>query len=245
MKKFNWDEFIWFITLILMIFGLLYLVKSGNIRFYIGNKMVKYVYFSVVMIAFIALFQIENIFTPKNSINLKIKFIPIILVLVIGFVSVKSQDSFRHIQLNNVLINECSEDFEHKDNNNSMDVGKYDQLIKIDDNNINILEDIQSNPDKFIGKEIEMCGFVCKESYLKNTQFVIGRIIMTCCAADSKIVGILAEDKKKIELNENEWVTIRGSLSYTTINDDDGISHRVPVIIIDNLSKNNKQENKG
>ena len=46
------------------------------------------------------------------------------------------------------------------------------------------------------------------------------------------------------ELNENEWVTIRGSLSFTTINDDDGISHRVPVIIIDNLTKNNKVENK-
>lgn len=245
MKKFNWDEFVWFITLILMILGLVYLVKSGNIQFYIGNKMVKYVCFSAVMIAIIALFQVENIFTPKNSINLKVKFIPIILALVIGGVSMKSQDSFRHIQLNNVLINECGEGSEHKDNNNSMDVSKYDQLIKIDDNNLNILEDIQSNPDKFIGKEIEMHGFVCKESYLKNTQFVIGRIIMTCCAADSKIVGILAEDKKKIELNENEWVTIRGSLSYTTINDDDGISHRVPVIIIDNLSKNSKQENKG
>jgi len=67
---------------------------------------------------------------------------------------------------------------------------------------------------------------------------------MTCCAADSKIVGILAEGKNIAELNENEWVTIRGSLSFTTINDDDGISHRVPVIIIDNLTKNNKVENK-
>ncbi|MDB2150351.1 TIGR03943 family putative permease subunit [Clostridium butyricum] len=244
MKKFNWDEFIWFITLIFMAFGLLYLVNSGKIQFYIGNKMIKYVYFSVVMIAVISLFQIRNIFTPKNNINLKLKYIPIILALVIGIVSVKSQDSFRHIQLNNVLINEYSEDLEDKDQKNIIEGSKYDQFIKIDDNNLNILEDIQASPEEFMGKEIEMYGFVCKESYLKNTQFVIGRIIMTCCAADSKIVGILAEGKNIAELNENEWVTIRGSLSFTTINDDDGISHRVPVIIIDNLTKNNKVENK-
>ena len=92
MKKFNWDEFIWFITLIFMAFGLLYLVNSGKIQFYIGNKMIKYVYFSVIMITIISLFQIRNIFTPKNNINLKVKYIPIILALVIGIVSVKSQD---------------------------------------------------------------------------------------------------------------------------------------------------------
>ncbi|WP_455804377.1 DUF1980 domain-containing protein, partial [Clostridium butyricum] len=68
MKKFNWDEFIWFITLIFMAFGLLYLVNSGKIQFYIGNKMIKYVYFSVIMITIILLFQIRNIFTPKNNI---------------------------------------------------------------------------------------------------------------------------------------------------------------------------------
>ena len=133
---------------------------------------------------------------------------------------------------------------EDKDQKNIIEGSKYDQFIKIDDNNLNILEDIQASPEEFMGKEIEMYGFVCKESYLKNTQFVIGRIIMTCCAADSKVVGILAEGKNIAELNENEWVTIRGSLSFTTINDDDGISHRVPVIIIDNLTKNNKVENK-
>lgn len=67
---------------------------------------------------------------------------------------------------------------------------------------------------------------------------------MTCCAADSKIVGILAEDKDIIKVKENEWVTVRGVINYTTINDDDGVSHKVPVINIDNLVKSRNPESK-
>lgn len=244
MKKFNLDELVWFITLVFMAIGLIYLVYTGKIQFYIGDKMIKYIYFAIFIIIFIAIFQIRNVFTPKNNINLKMKYIPVILALLVSIVSVKSQDSFRHRQLNNVLINEYTENKDSRYDKSLIEHNEYGQFIKIDENNLEILEDIQINPEKFIGKEIEIKGFVCKESYLKNTQFVIGRVIMTCCAADSKIVGILAENKDILDLNENEWVTIKGSLSYTTINDDDGISHRVPVIIIDNLVKTSKVDNK-
>ncbi|MGM9933739.1 TIGR03943 family putative permease subunit [uncultured Clostridium sp.] len=244
MKKFNLDEFVWFITLILMAAGLVYLIRTGKISFYMGDKMIKYIYAAIFMISVISIFQVINIFTPKNNINLKVKYIPIILALIIGIISVKSQDSFRHRQLNNVLINEYTEDREHKHTDYLKDKKEYGQFIKIDDDNLEVLEEIQIDPEKFIGKEIELCGFICKENYLKNTQFVIGRIIMTCCAADSKIVGILAEDKDIIKVKENEWVTVRGVINYTTINDDDGVSHKVPVINIDNLVKSRNPESK-
>lgn len=224
--------------------GLVYLIRTGKISFYMGDKMIKYIYAAIFMISVISIFQVINIFTPKNNINLKVKYIPIILALVIGIISVKSQDSFRHRQLNNVLINEYTEDREHKHTDYLKDKKEYGQFIKIDDDNLEVLEEIQIDPEKFIGKEIELCGFICKENYLKNTQFVIGRIIMTCCAADSKIVGILAEDKDIIKVKENEWVTVRGVINYTTINDDDGVSHKVPVINIDNLVKSRNPESK-
>ena len=244
MKKFNLDEFVWFITLILMATGLVYLIRTGKISFYMGDKMIKYIYAAIFMISVISIFQVINIFTPKNNINLKVKYIPIILALVIGIISVRSQDSFRHRQLNNVLINEYTEDREHKHTDHLKDKKEYGQFIKIDDDNLDVLEEIQIDPERFIGKEIELCGFICKESYLKNTQFVIGRIIMTCCAADSKIVGILAEDKDIVKLEENEWVTVRGVINYTTINDDDGVSHKVPVINIANLVQSRNPESK-
>ena len=223
----------WFIILIFSILGLIYLVYTNKIDSYVGQKMVKYIYSAIILLSIIAVFQIRNIFTPKNSLKLKKKYIPIILALIIGGISIKVQDTFRHSQLNNILINEYSE----RRNKNSEIYSQYDSSIVIDDNNINILEEIQKFPEDFVGKHIEVRGFVCRESYLKNNQFVVGRIIMTCCAADSKIVGILAEDNEIINLDENQWVFIKGIINYTTINDDEGISHKVPVVIIEDMSK--------
>ena len=67
---------------------------------------------------------------------------------------------------------------------------------------------------------------------------------MTCCAADSNVIGILAEYEDSESLNENEWVSIKGSISYTTINDDDGISHRVPIVQIGSLEKVKNEDKK-
>ena len=104
--------------------------------------------------------------------------------------------------------------------------------------------DMRKNPDDYIGKILELKGFVCRESILSENMFMIGRVHTTCCAADSMVVGIFAEYEDSKSLNENDWVNIKGSISYTTINDDDGISHRVPVVQIDNLEKIENREGK-
>ncbi|NRV82956.1 hypothetical protein DFR97_004396 [Clostridium beijerinckii] len=42
MKRFNFDEFLWFIVLILLDFSIIYLISTGSIGFYIGSNMIKY-----------------------------------------------------------------------------------------------------------------------------------------------------------------------------------------------------------
>ena len=102
---------------------------------------------------------------------------------------------------------------------------------------------MKNNPDDYIGKNLEFKGFVCRDILLADNVFMVGRVKTTCCAADSKVMGILAEYEDSKNLNENDWVNIKGSISYTTVNDDDGISHRVPIVQIVNLEKlENKDE---
>ena len=79
MKRFNFDEFLWFIVLILLDLSIIYLMYTGKIDFYIGKSMIKYCYITILMISIIALFQFQNIFTWVGSSKLKIKLIPIIL----------------------------------------------------------------------------------------------------------------------------------------------------------------------
>lgn len=246
MRRFNLEEFLWLLILISMSLGIVYLIYTGKADFYIGDKMVKYMYMSVALLTILIVFQTVNVFTPKGDLNIINKLLPIMIALILGFVSVKAQDSFRHNELYDNLLSENEESHEH---HFGFDKKKKDDYIKdgnivINDNNLELLEDMKNNPEEYIGKNLEVKGFVCKDSLLEENMFMIGRVQMTCCAADSKVIGILAEYEDSQNLNENDWVNIKGSISYTTINDDDGISHRVPIVQIGSLEKIENEDTK-
>ena len=75
--------------------------------------MIKYMYMSVFLLSILIVFQIANIFTPKGNGSLTNKLLPIILALIISFISVKAQDSFRHNELYDYLMNDTEEIHEH------------------------------------------------------------------------------------------------------------------------------------
>ena len=242
MKRFNFDEFLWFIVLILLNLSIIYLVYTGKIEFYIGNKMIKYCYITILMISIIAIFQIRNIFTSTGSSKLKTKLIPIMLALVIGVISIYKQETFKHNELNNELKENKTSTidikylYEHElDTNLSKSENIKKETLKINEHNPMVLEDIRVNPEKYIGRKLEVDGFVCKESYLNKNQFIIGRIVMTCCAADSKIVGIIGEYDKVYALHENEKILAFGKVGSSIIKDNNNISHTVPVLVIEKI----------
>lgn len=246
MKRFNFDEFLWFIVLIFIDLGLIYLIITGKVELYIGKKMIKYIYIAIVMLSIISAFQITNIFTPIDNNKIKIKLIPILLALIIGLISVNEQHTFKHIELNKELTESYRDIHVHDHNNDALikqniSYNNINEPIIVDEKNPMILEDIRLNPDNYIGKQIEVHGFVCKENYLNKNQFIIGRTIMTCCAADSKIVGIIGEGGNIEGLIENQDVCATGIISYSNISDNDGTTYEVPIIEINNLELEDKK----
>lgn len=239
MRKFNLEEFIWFLVLVCLDIGIIYLIKTDKISFYIGGKMIKYMYMTIFLLFILSIFQVPNIFTPKGNGSVFNKVLPIILALIIGVISVKAQQSFRHNELYDNIINNFEESHEHEFQLSKKEISEYIEggNIAINDDNLEILIDMRKNLDDYIGKNMEFKGFVCRDSLLDENIFMIGRVQTTCCAADSRVIGILAEYKDAKVLNENDWVNIKGSISYTTVNDDDGVSHRVPIVQIASLEK--------
>ena len=242
MKRFNFDEFLWFIVLILLDISIIYLIFTGKIDFYIGKKMIKYIYITIVMISIITIFQIKNVFTSKGSNNLKKKLLPIVLTLILGIISINKQETFKHIELNKELQESKASSinvkslYEHELDENLIKVENDNkEILVVNEDNPMVLEDIRENPKKYIGRNLEVHGFVCKESYLNKNQFIVGRIVITCCAADSKIVGIIGEYNKSNDLHENEKIIARGTIGSSTIKDDNNVSHRVPIIKIEKL----------
>ncbi len=252
MKRFNFDELLWFLVLIFIDISLNYLVIKGKINFYVDNDMIKYVYITIVIISIIAIFQIKNIFTPKGSMNIKIKLTPIILALILGVISFNKQQTFKHAELNlEIKENKTSvidkqslyeHEFDYNLNKNEdakekLDNDKQEVLI-VNEKNPMMLDDMRINPEKYIGKELEIHGFVCKENYLNKNQFIIGRLVMNY-AADSKVVGIIGEYDRAYSLSENDKINIRGKIGSSTIKDDNNINHSVPIIIIEKLESEN------
>ncbi|WP_018752146.1 TIGR03943 family putative permease subunit [Paenibacillus sanguinis] len=81
-----------------------------------------------------------------------------------------------------------------------------------------VLSSIVTFKEAFMGKEIEINGFIYRESGLAEHQFVIGRIAVQCCTADATPYGVLAEYEGAPELEDETWVKLKGTLGQTEYN---------------------------
>ena len=248
MKRFNLDEFLWFIILLLLDSSIIYLIYTRTIEFYVGQNIVKYIYITIIILSVITFLQIKNVLTIMCNSSIKIRLIPIILALFIGIISINNLKTFKHAELSKELIEnkntsidkktlyeyELKNDF-IKYNKSSMHNNK--EIIKIDEKNALTLEEIRLNPKEFIGRQIEIHGFVCKENYLNKNQFIIGRIFITCCAADSRVIGIVSEYDRIDELKENDNINAIGIIESSTLKDDNNKIHIIPIIKIEKMQK--------
>jgi len=157
--------------------------------------------------------------------------------------------------LNNVSTNNTNQD--NKSNNDStFDLygGKTEtngqgtsdkKELDIKDNVINVnsknfvfsLDEILDNPDKYVGREIEITGFVYKDKTLKENEFIVGRFIMVCCAADLQIAGLGCEGTNLEAYPNDTWIKIKGKIKNDT---SDGTAD--PVIAVEHMEKDLKPD---
>lgn len=93
-----------------------------------------------------------------------------------------------------------------------------DNTIDLNDNNMVLwINELNTNPQKYIGKKIRYTGYVYKsgEGFTAD-EFLPGRDMMWCCAADIQVIGVLCRYQNASTLKENSWVKISGTLSATT-----------------------------
>lgn len=67
----------------------------------------------------------------------------------------------------------------------------------------------------FIGKKVEMSGFVYREDSMDADQFVVSRFAVQCCSADASPFGFMVESSMGKSLKKDTWVTVEGTLGST------------------------------
>lgn len=84
--------------------------------------------------------------------------------------------------------------------------------------------------DRFVGKKLELTGFVYRQDDMKSNQFVVGRFAIQCCSADAAPFGVLVEYDRAANFPSDSWVTVTGTIEKTHFNDNDIMKIKVEKI---------------
>ncbi|MGO4889972.1 TIGR03943 family putative permease subunit [Anaerobacillus sp. MEB173] len=80
-------------------------------------------------------------------------------------------------------------------------------------NYANYLTAITTYPEGFVGKSIELAGFILEDDFHVNTKrMVITRFLVTHCVADAHAAGLVIEDGFSLGMKENSWIRLIGKL---------------------------------
>lgn len=64
--------------------------------------------------------------------------------------------------------------------------------------------------DEKSGQEIMLEGFVYKSEFFNQNEFMVSRMLVTCCAADATLIGVVAETPMANDFADNDWVRVKG-----------------------------------
>ncbi len=196
MKKFNIDELIWFIILILLDLSIVFLITSGNITNFVSSDMIIYFYLSIIILSIFTVFQFGRIFTIKRRVETTNKFIPVTFTLCIGVIL---------LYLFPLLKG-------NEDINDDLLFKNHTDAIIINSENYDILNKIEEHKDEYEGKNILFLGYIDKDE--NNSDFmIITREIIKCCQSDKEKIQIQLKGIKS-NLEEGQWINIYGKIRF-------------------------------
>ncbi len=67
------------------------------------------------------------------------------------------------------------------------------------------------NPATFNGEDAILVGFVYREPYMSDNQFMLARYTLSCCVADAFAIGIPIQSENASQYDQGEWVQIVGT----------------------------------
>lgn len=228
------NPWIWLFILIGFTVMLLELVITERILFFLHPRMVKFVYFAITVLVILLIDQIKLLyFNHKNLRKESIKWsfliylIPLFLALFRPTYLSGAILENKHISLGERPMVENQEP--------QIDINS-DQKITPDiyeDGFLEIIEDLQENLNSRIGSEVELVGFVFRTSTFSENQFVVSRLLITCCTADAGVAGILVEGENLDIFPNDSWVKVIGKVEKHFYSDPQAnLEFEIPKLVV-------------
>lgn len=236
-----------FIDFLILLFGTLilyYLLIENKVILFLNPRMNKYIVFTFVVFIALCINQFLIAFSINSSKGFKggiISFLGLLILFNYPIYKVhidnkrvqKEISSERKYEKDNFnTIYKLKEEKKIKSENYNKD---DDSLILNEDNYMSLYQEIMLNPENYKDKKITTEGFIFKGKEFKDDECIIGRELMTCCAADTQFVGLLCKYKNLSDFKEGEWVSIEGVIN---------VVDNKPLVFINTILKINKSGNK-
>lgn len=98
-------------------------------------------------------------------------------------------------------------------------------------NYTNILKAVHDDIDSYVGRKIKFSGYIYRAIDFKDNQFVLARNMVISSDYQTLIVGFLCESEKIINIKDNTWVEITGTIEKGDYHGD------IPVIKVSSLNE--------
>lgn len=96
---------------------------------------------------------------------------------------------------------------------------KEKKIIVTEENYLDMMTVLDLQIDRFLGKPIEIVGFVYREPDFQDDQLVVARFGMTCCVADASVYGTMISTENASQFDNDTWVRVTGVLDKTNYHD--------------------------
>jgi putative membrane protein len=243
------------------------LYLTGDINYYVSDRLIPFVLISCIILAYIAIVVFIKTKAPKNGTN-KISYALFIIPLLMGYLITPKVISQAEVQIgmtqNQEIKNEYNSSDRTSENEEILNSEDSNDSLKGEDlnNGIELQEEknsFKSKPKKIVleernyliqldslylrmeeyeGVEIEITGKIYKDEFLEINQFAVVRPVMSCCAADAALIGMVCINENSIDIKEDDWVKAEGKVIII-----DGERGNMPAIKVESVVGVEKPDN--
>ncbi|WP_163192757.1 TIGR03943 family putative permease subunit [Clostridium thermarum] len=216
MKRLNLDAAVWSAVLFLLLYTFTRMIYNGDIRNFIHPEMVKYSIFGTAAIAVMLIYNLMNIFKAGHSEEIKYGYI-LFLIPVVIYLFLKpaelSESSAINRGVNLMFYKGLNTEEDYHDHSHAHGDGdmliENDNIIFNNDNFFTTIKEIYGHLEDYNDKSVIIKGFVVKEKDIRDS-FLLSRMVVSCCAADTEIIGIRSQYNKSSSIKGGQWVEVKG-----------------------------------
>jgi putative membrane protein len=220
-RYFSFDRLLWGLTMLAWALRIAFLLSRGTIYNYLHPKMLPFAFGAMVMFSILALERLLKLHTAHRDRQLRLGYLifmaPLLLSLTAGTQALGASALSTRL-LNTGTASTGQGKLQIQRNTRTvaqiLEQTGHDDLLIFDSSVFaELFFDMAAEPQKYVGRLVEVTGFVHRAANLQNDQVFITRLLITCCAADSDPLGIMASGAALASLADNRWVTVRGRLT--------------------------------